>query len=200
MLVRKPEGPAEFVPADSSDSLRNVVYQNLMRRGSALEVLERSKRLTEETPCWYLRYACLDDAAALLRNAFIETGKGFSGLGREQESSPPIAAGNATPTPGGSRSHAPRRRASRENFIRRPDVLLRQGQGEFFLVQETGDEIFHLNALGRAVWELLAEPLSETEAIGLIASVFPDTPRARIECDVVNLFTAFRKNELLFKA
>lgn len=200
MLVRKPEGVAELAPADASDSLRNVVYQNLMRRGSALEVLERSQRLTEETPCWYLRYARLDDAVTLLRNAFVETGRGFSKPGREWEGCPAAAAENVTPAPGKSRSGAPRRRASRENFVRRPDALVRRGQGEFFLVQETGDEIFHLNALGRAVWELLAEPLSETEAIALIASVFPETPRARIERDVVTLFAAFKENDLIVKA
>ena len=199
MLVRKPEGVAELAPADASDSLRNLVYQNLMRRGSALEVLERSERLTEERPCWYLRYARLDDAVTLLRSAFIETDKGF-GLGRESGSPPAFVAETVTPVPDRSRSHTPRRRASRENFIRRPGVPLRQGQGEFFLVQETGDEIFHLNALGRAVWELLAEPLNEAEAVTLIASVFTETPRLQIERDVVNLFTAFKKNELLFKA
>ena len=198
MLERKPEGTAELVPADPSDSFRNIVYQNLMRRGSALEVLDRSERLTEQAPCWYLRYARLDDATALLRNAFIETDKGFSGPVREHQKSPASAAENATPAPDKPRTRAPGRAASVERFVRRPGAFVRQGRGEFFLVQEGGDEIFHLNTLGRAVWELLAEPLSEAEAVALIASVFPQTPLSQIKRDVINLFASFQREALIF--
>ncbi len=199
MLARKEEGPAELVPADASDSLQNIVYQNLMRRGGALEVLDRSERLTEEKPCWYLRYARLDDAVALLRGAFAETGEGFSRPEWKTETANQRSTELITPARGMPRTEKTRR-ASAKNFIRRPDALLRQGQGSFFLLHETGDEIFSLNDLGRAVWELLAEPLSETEAAALIASVFPEIPRARIERDVVNLFAAFRKMNLILEA
>lgn len=198
MLIRKAEAKAELVPANSSDSLRNVVYQNLMRRGSALQVLECSARLTEEIPCWYLRYARLDDAVALLHKAFIASGNGFSRSGQEHLSS--HVSESVTPAQNKSRSRLRHRRASQDQFVRRSDVLIRQGQGEFFLIQESGDEIFHLNTIGRAVWELLAEPLSETEAVLLLASVFPDIPDARIERDVIDLFADFKKNELLCKA
>ena len=196
MLERKPEGTAELVPADPSDIFRNVVYQNLMRRGSALEVLDRSERLTEQAPCWYLRYARLDDATALLRNAFIETDRGFSEPARKQQSAP--AAESFAPAPGKPRPGAPCRGASDERFVRRPGAFVRQGREEFFLVHETGDEIFYLNTLGRAVWELLAEPLSEAEAVVLIASVFPQTPLSRIERDVINLFASFQREALIF--
>ena len=200
MLMRKAEGTAELIPADSSDSLRNVVYQNLMRNGSALEVLDRSQRLTAEKPCWHLRYARLDDALAVLRRAFDETGEGYCCPGRAQEASRASVAEKITPAPDKPRTRPLRRRASDSKFVRRPGVLIRQGQGEYFLVQETGNEIFHLNALGRAVWELLAEPLSEAEAVALIASVFPETPQAQIERDVVHLFMALKKSKLLLKA
>ena len=55
-----------------------------------------------------------------------------------------------------------------------------------------------MNTLGRAVWELLAEPLSEAEAVVLIASVFPQTPLSRIERDVINLFASFQREALIF--
>lgn len=199
MLIRKAASKAELVPANSSDSLRNMVYQNLMRRGSALQVLERSVQLTEEIPCWYLRYSHLDDAVALLQNAFVETDKGFSASWQEEQAKDPVTE-SVTPVPDTAHSRGHCRRASGESFIRRANILIRQGQGEFFLIQESGDEIFHLNALGRAVWELLAEPLSETEAVLLLASVFPEIPASQIERDVVKLFTDLKKNELLCKA
>ncbi|WP_310599229.1 PqqD family protein [Desulfobulbus sp.] len=196
MLNRKPAGKAELIPADAADSLQNIVYQNLMRRGSALEVLDRAQWLAKEKPCWYLRYARLDDAVALLRQAFVETDRGFSKAGHEHETALTAAVEKITPRPNRPRSRA-RRRASGRNYVRRPEVLIRQEQGEFFLIQATGDEIFHLNALGRAVWELLAEPLSETETVALLASVFPETSRAQIERDVIELFAAFRRKHLL---
>ncbi|MDR2549869.1 MAG: PqqD family protein [Desulfobulbus sp.] len=198
MLNRKPEGRAELLPADAADSLQNIVYQNLMRRGSALEVLDRSQWLTKEKPCWYLRYAHLDDAVALLRQVFVETDRGFSGPGQEHAAVWTAAAEKITPRPNRPRSRA-RRRASVQNYVRRPEVLIRQEQGEFFLIHATGDEIFHLNALGRAVWELLAEPLSETETVALLASVFPETSQAQIERDVIELFTAFKRKRLLLE-
>ncbi len=161
-------------------------------------MLDRSERLTEQAPCWYLRYARLDDATALLRNAFIETDRGFSGPARKQQSVPAPAAENVAPASETPRPGAPGRGVSDERFVRRPDAFVRQGRGEFFLGKETGDEIFHLNPLGRAVWELLAEPLSEAEGVELLASVFPQTPRAQIERDVMNLFTAFQRETLIF--
>lgn len=93
-----------------------------------------------------------------------------------------------------------RRRASVKTFVRCPDVFVRQGQGESFLIRGEGDEIFYLNGLGRAVWEFLANPLSEAEATALIASVFPETPRAQIEYDLVSLFAKFKRENLLLEA
>lgn len=196
MLLRTEEEAAELVPADFSESLRNLVHQNFMRSGSALDVLELSQRLTEEKPCWYLRYARLDDAVALLRKAFLETDKGFSA--KRENTGPPLSSAEKVKSmPCLPRARSPRRRVSHKNYVRRSDVLLRQGQGECFLIQESGDAIFHLNALGRAVWELLAEPLSEAEAAALISSVFQDIPQSQIEHDVIRLFSALTKEKLV---
>ena len=199
MLERRAGGPAELVPADAADSLRNMVYQNLMRRGGARDVFDHSKRLTEELPCWRLQYARLDDAASVLRTAFASArGTGFA---------PPASGGGMAASPVPERAAPARsgasplsRAPSRETFVRRPGVLARQGQGEHFLIQETGDAIFYLNALGWAIWELLAEPLSEAEAVALLASVFPETPRAGIARDVAALFEELEEMDLILKA
>lgn len=211
MLTRKAAGSAELVPADAAHSLRNMVYQNLMRRGSAQAVFELSHRLAEEKPCWYLRYSRLDDAVAILRTAFAPgTGRGFTLPDREPYPTlerSRLALAPEGPVPGAERSARSgcssvvlTRAPSCEAWIRRADVLTRQGQGESFLFRETGDAIFHLNAMGGAVWELLAEPLSEAEAVDLLASVFPETPRAEIAADVAALFEALEKKELILKA
>ena len=199
MLARRAGGPAELVPADAADSLRNMVNQNLMRRGGAQEVFDLSQRLTEKLPCWRLQYSRLDDAASVLRTAFASTrDKGFALPSSGGNTAGPPAPEKAAPVR--PRSSAPSRAPSREAFVRRHDILARQGQGEHFLIQETGDAIFHLNALGWAIWELLAQPLSEAEAVALLASVFPETPRSEIARDVATLFEALEEMDLILKA
>ncbi len=194
MLARQPQGPAELVPADPAGSLRNLVYQHFMRQGSALEVLNGSGHLIRTLPCWHLRYARLDDASACLRRAFLEGEQpGFVVRLAPQAVSP--ASTSVRPTVKKRSAH--RRRTSTQRFVRCPGVLVREEAGEAFLVQASGDQIFHLNRTGRAVWELLAEPCSEAEAAGLLIAAFPDADPALIERDVVTLFVALRKNRLL---
>ena len=194
MLARRTRGPAELIPADLGESLRNLVYQHFMRPGGALDVLNASAALIRALPCWHLRYARLDEAAACLREAFLEG---------EQ---PGFTAGNAARAPfpaekkarpGPKRRGTRRRRALAARFVRSPDALLREEAGETFLVRADGNRIFHLNATGRAVWELLAEPCGETEAAALLAAAFPDEDPVRIERDTAALFLKLRKYGLL---
>jgi hypothetical protein len=196
ILERKENGPAELVPADFIVGLRNVIHQNLMRRGGVVEVFDRSKRLMEEKPCWRLRYARLDEAVVLLRDAFAqETGRGFTGPGPEEPG--PVVSATESIAPERPRARRSRRSPSAERFVRRSEILLEQGQGSFFLIQTEGDAIFALNNIGWAVWELLAEPLGEVEAVALLASVFSETPRGEIERDVASLFADLVERRLV---
>ena len=65
------------------------------------------------------------------------------------------------------------------------------------MIQTEGDAIFALNNIGWAVWELLAEPLGEVEAVALLASVFSETPRGEIERDVASLFADLVERRLV---
>ena len=204
MLTRTETGPAELFRVDAADSLRNMVSQNLMRRGSARTVFEHSLKLTEEKPCWQLRYSRLDDAVAVLRTAFAPgTGKGFA-------APPHSGEGDAAPLQKQPETRqansadkaalpAPTRSPSDETWVRRTDILRRQSKDGYFLFQEAGDAIFHLNLPGGAVWELLSEPLSEAEAVDLLAFAFPQTPRAVIASDVITLFEALEEKGLIIK-
>ena len=193
MLARHARGPAELVPADPAASLRNLVYQHYMRPGDAPAVLDASARLVRALPCWQLRYARLDDAAACLREAFLEGERPGFAVRPVSE-----AEGAVAPAVGAApKRRATRRRASAERFTRRPDAQLREEAGETFLIRADGDRIFHLNPTGRAVWELLAEPCSEAEAAALLSAAFPSADPAQIERDTVALFVALKKNGLL---
>ncbi|MFM2129635.1 MAG: hypothetical protein RL477_1181 [Pseudomonadota bacterium] len=79
-----------------------------------------------------------------------------------------------------------------------PDVPVRRRAGlsatpvetDVFLVVPETEEIFHLNSLGRALWELLAEPMTAGELAAAVAEAFPDEPRERIAADVAAFLKA----------
>jgi len=68
---------------------------------------------------------------------------------------------------------------------------------ELFLVLPDSGDIYHLNALGAALWRLLAEPASEVEACETLALAFPDSPRAAVDEDVQRFFAELRQRNLL---
>lgn len=195
MLKRHKEGAPGLSPAPGGQALRNLVYQNLMREASAHDVLSAACALTEQTPCWLLRYSNTNEAYALLREFFAEG------------SSPGFSAG---PAPGAEAAaeerqpyyRAPARgvRPSAAMFVARPGVRGVAGRGEFFLTGAQGSDIFHLNAMGWALWQMLATPLSELEAVALLQEAFSSTPQARIERDVMALFAALKAEGLIVAA
>jgi hypothetical protein len=82
-------------------------------------------------------------------------------------------------------------------WSRRAAVKETPVEAELFLVVPDGGEIYHLNALGAALWRLLAEPASEAEASDTLAIAFPDLARAAIDADVGRFFADLRQRGLL---
>lgn len=80
-------------------------------------------------------------------------------------------------------------------YRRRP-VAATPVDGELFLVCP-GDEIFHLNALGAALWRLLAEPTGESELCDLLAAAFPEAPPEALARDVAAFLERLRARDLV---
>lgn len=59
------------------------------------------------------------------------------------------------------------------------------------------DEIFHLNALGAALWRLLDEPMTADELVALVGAAFPDTPREVLARDVAAFLERLRARGLI---
>lgn len=186
----KGRGSARLSRLPGTLGLQSIINRNVMRPQDAMTVFARSKALADAVPCWKLSYSGLDEAAALLK-------KNFTGP------KPVLAVEAVQPEP----LPAPprKRRASRakampdphRRFVRHEGMAALPEQQELFLVQEEKDAIFHLNPVAAAVWEMLASPLSVSEACELLGTAFPQVPPQTLVSDVTALFNTLRKKNLI---
>lgn len=66
---------------------------------------------------------------------------------------------------------------------RRDGLSVTAVDDDAFVVDPQSEAVFHLNALGRALWNLLDTPQSTAEMIALLHEAFPDAG-AGVEADV----------------
>ncbi len=84
-----------------------------------------------------------------------------------------------------------------KRYIRGNDIMAREIDEVVFLVNPSDQTVFHLNATGGALWRLLENPTSATEAMSLLHKVFPSTDKAEIESDVLQLLNDFVRRGLI---
>ncbi len=82
-------------------------------------------------------------------------------------------------------------------YRRADGVAERKIDDEIFLIGAENQSLFHLNALAAAVWNLLEEPLTINEAVGIISRAFPDMPGDAISNDVEKLIKQLAANKLV---
>ena len=69
-------------------------------------------------------------------------------------------------------------------YERNPAVSATELDGEIFLVEPESEEVFYLDAMGAALWRLIAVPQSLEEAIAVYQAAFPGTDRQTLEIDL----------------
>ena len=69
-------------------------------------------------------------------------------------------------------------------WLRRADIAETMVEDDIFLVVPETEAIFHLNALGTALWRLLAEPRSRSEIVSLLTAAFIDMPASTVAADI----------------
>lgn len=79
-------------------------------------------------------------------------------------------------------------------------VVQREIDDAVFLVKAGDESVFHLNALGGAVWRLLAEPTSIDEVMEILSSAFPDVALEQIEADVTKLIRRLDRRRLVARS
>lgn len=74
-------------------------------------------------------------------------------------------------------------------YRRNAEIVERELDDVVFLASPNGKSVHHLNVTGSAVWRLMAEPTSISEASDLLHQAFPDVARADIEKDISQVIT-----------
>ena len=69
-------------------------------------------------------------------------------------------------------------------WLRRTDIAETAVEDDIFLVVPETEAIFHLNAVGTALWRLLAEPRPRDDLVTLLSAAFPDAGSTTIATDV----------------
>ncbi len=104
------------------------------------------------------------------------------------------SAKRARPTPS---PDAPNDDAMKEHFRRNPEIVENCVDDELFLVNPAGEAIYHLNAVGAALWRLLGEPIRLDEAVDVLRRAFPGVPQAQIARDVGTVLADLAKRGLI---
>jgi len=195
LLDRRPSGGAALEPAAKSAGLQRAILQNFARAVPATEIAGRLRKLVDRVPCFTLRYAALDEAVALLQEAFKDrptpTAGGSAAPSRRR--TPPTAGASSLDRPSGRRRLCPVTR----RYVRDPAILLHRVDGDGFLVDPRSDSIYHLNAVAAALWRLLGESTTVAEAADILQQAFPEVDARQIRRDVRALLTDLLANGLI---
>ena len=185
ILQRRGTESARFLPLEHRSGLMQLLPHYVMRRGSAETVLSQASQLIREIPALMFRYSNLDEACDALLHRL------------EAAPSAPAAplppAGFPLPSP----AEQQRGPLSRACFIQAPGTRLRVKHGNTFLLDGASDRVYGLNSLGKALWNLLEEPLSEAEAAFLLQEAFPHAEKQQIAHDVAELFSLLKAEGLI---
>jgi len=83
------------------------------------------------------------------------------------------------------------------SFRRRGGIDETAVEDDLFLVMPDTQAIFHLNAVGSALWRLLAEPRTRSEAAAILSAAFPDVPPSQLNADIDRFFEHLRWGGLI---
>lgn len=177
LLDRLADGPAAFFRASESEALQTLIRQNFTSGTQAAVLMDRLHALVGRLPCFKLTYSDLEDATALIEDRFRRWPVSTDGL--PQGPGAPSEALGEVGRP---------QRSGDQRFRQVGGIDLRQVEGDLFLADRDGVAIYHLNAIGTGIWNLLAEPTSPNDAVEILAAAFPDTDPAQIDQDARALF------------
>lgn len=187
-----------------SDGLQCLAYQFQMRPGQAEHILMLARDLCERLPWWLLEYDSAEEAAnTLVREAerlytpdvppetslpsYFDESDRVSSRGSRSE---------VAPSPSDRRKHFSDLRPH-QRYIRASGVLEVEDSGRLYLITESRNDIFFLDATGRALWLLLQEAISPEEAADIFHELFPDRTHKSLVRDCLRFFSALSLKKLI---
>ena len=188
LLERADGAKPELSAVGDNEVLRQVIWQNFAREGTAPEILERLHRLVAQAQCYQLHYGRAEDAAKLLKATFSAwpcAEPASPGIAEPQVTGPDEPKETQVQTrPATGSATGP---ATGTRYLRAPQVIETTVAGERFLADPQGAAIHLLNPVASAVWHLLAEPMTRDQIVDVIHSAFPEVAPEQIAGDITTL-------------
>lgn len=182
VLDRQNDTPAHLRRMTEDDALFFALEQNMGQFESPQAALNQAHDLIGNTCCVRLIYSDLDEAVALLRQAFDCNGPiNPAVLVKPAQAWAPPALETET-------------LASVDLvFMRAPAAAVRRIGNSAFLWQAGDHSIWRLNSVGEAVWALLEIPGSAKELSAILGEVFVEVPAHQLEADVCKVLTLMQE-------
>ena len=168
------DGRARLEPTSRAATLRVLLKQNFGRSGRAQSLLEGLHGLASSAMSFELAYTNPMESAKLL----------LSELGPLLRPDPPIFSDMPTGGVPSAAAHPTNDAGFDETYVRNQGAMLRELDGEFFAASSDGERVLHFNEGLQRIWDLLDEPASAADLIGLMQSAFSEVVPQKIEEDV----------------
>ena len=88
------------------------------------------------------------------------------------------------------------RKDMRPCYLRNPIIVERIFDEAIFLVNPETNDIFYLNRVGMAIWQLLKEPINIVQVVATVQQAFPDVKPKKIAEDVSYLINEMSARNL----
>ena len=171
---------ATMQPIGKNEALEAIIVQNFARLQNAERILSMLHFLVSNIECYRLQFADAEQAADYLQMQF-----GSRELAAAPAVPKELRGGFASPTisvSSESCSLEPHLQIVRSDRAKTYEV-----EGSIFLVDQNGYGIHKLDAIGGAIWNLLAEPVTFEDVVEVLAITFPEISRERISADIEQL-------------
>lgn len=186
VLERTADASPELLPIGESELLKQVIWQNFAREVEAPQIVRRLHGIIGRARSYRLRYSSADDAAAFLKANFTHWAEtpSTAPVPAPKASRPLNSVGTVQGPPAGC-------------YQRSPVITETLVDGESFLADAEGAAIHHLNSVGSAIWQALANPLTIGQIADLLHAAFPDADPNQIEKDVRALLDDLKARQLV---
>jgi hypothetical protein len=180
--------PAQLEPLAPEEAMDALLFQNFTRDRHSGDILRLMAAVLTDRPAFRLSYHDLDSAVAWMEEAFA-TWPGPAPERTGSTDTPFRLADFAAPDLPQATDGVPlqQRAGTTETWL-----------GErLFLADVEGRAIHRIDAIGAAVWLVLAEPTAADEIAAVLAEAFPDAVPDQIATDLQRLLAQFHDAGLI---
>jgi hypothetical protein len=186
ILDRRADASARLHAVSDNEAMHFLLAQNMSDLQTADQAFGQLRAVMDAVTCLRLVYADLEEAVALIRLAF----------GSRAPVHPDVPIGPVLPT--ALAGALPQAEMSPDIcWTRQPDVTVQTTGDSAFLWVPGQQMIWHMNALGLAVWTLLEIPGSAHDIARALAGHFTDPDEHVLTADVNALLQALAKGGLI---